>query len=241
MANDKNRGKKDRFEKELSRIMGKQLSMQRKRIAEILGAGLAEIAGIDWGTEGVIIIEALLPYLTKIAEDAFDDTVGDVGVALLNLEDAHDRLLKATGEYAFGLVKGINETTRQAITDAISDYYTTPGATIGSVVDALTPTFGPVRAEMIAVTEVTRAYEQGQSAAIDEYKLAGLEVDEYWQTNNDELVCPICGPLNETKRGDDWQDPPPAHPRCRCWKRIEVRGKAKAIRAYALSGVADDH
>jgi SPP1 gp7 family putative phage head morphogenesis protein len=79
--------------------------------------------------------------------------------------------------------------------------------------------YSPVRAEMIAVTEVTRAAAEGERATVREIEKEGIRMVEVWQTNNDSLVCPICGPRHGKKVGDGWSknDGPPAHPRCRCW------------------------
>jgi hypothetical protein len=88
----------------------------------------------------------------------------------------------------------------------------------------LEPVFGKVRAEAIAVTEITRA----ASAALDEYQAqlddAGVMMEKVWRTNRDELVCPLCGPLNgkpETEWGD--HGPPPRHPRCRCFCTLTLK------------------
>ena len=75
------------------------------------------------------------------------------------------------------------------------------------------------RARQLAVTEVTRAFAEGNMAA---WRAAGVIEKRRWNTNNDELVCPVCGPLAGQVRGldDEFGDGiplPPAHPRCRCW------------------------
>jgi len=53
----------------------------------------------------------------------------------------------------------------------------------------------------------------------------GLQMRRVWNTANDELVCPICGPLNEQPEdvwSGDFPDGPPAHPNCRCGASLEV-------------------
>ena len=45
---------------------------------------------------------------------------------------------------------------------------------------------------------------------------------EIWHTNNDELVCDKCAPLNGTQRGEDWEEYPPLHPSCRCDVVLEM-------------------
>ena len=79
-------------------------------------------------------------------------------------------------------------------------------------------TFSEDRARMIAVTEVTRAFAEGNMAA---WRESGVIERRRWNTNNDELVCPICGPRHnmvvDMGASFDGIDNPPAHPRCRCW------------------------
>ena len=54
-----------------------------------------------------------------------------------------------------------------------------------------------------------------------------VKVKKQWFTNNDDLVCELCGPLNGKEVDidepfyppeDDYQDGnPPRHVNCRCW------------------------
>jgi hypothetical protein len=78
----------------------------------------------------------------------------------------------------------------------------------------------PIRAEMIAVTEVTRAASQGEQAIARELARAGIVMTPIWNTNQDDIVCPLCGPKNG-KEIEDGQFPP-RHPRCRCWVSYEL-------------------
>jgi SPP1 gp7 family putative phage head morphogenesis protein len=76
------------------------------------------------------------------------------------------------------------------------------------------------RAQTIAVTEVTRAYAQGNMAA---WRESGVTQGKEWSTAEDELVCPLCGPLADVVVDLDADFPngggsgPPRHTRCRCW------------------------
>jgi SPP1 gp7 family putative phage head morphogenesis protein len=84
-------------------------------------------------------------------------------------------------------------------------------------------TFSVERATLIATTEVTRAYAEGNRAA---WRASGIIQQMRWQTSADEMVCPVCRPLSGqvVEVGadgfpiDDGEVAfPPAHPRCRCW------------------------
>jgi hypothetical protein len=82
---------------------------------------------------------------------------------------------------------------------------------------------------MVAVTEVTRAYAEGNRRSAKEYEDQELFTwVRTWRTNNDDLVCELCGPLHgKTAEGTDGEYPlgggqgPPRHPRCRCWETFE--------------------
>ena len=66
---------------------------------------------------------------------------------------------------------------------------------------------------MIATTETTRLYAEGNRAA---YEAAGIMNDE-WQTVADKDVCSICEGLGGRKRVEDERtETPPAHVLCRC-------------------------
>ena len=92
------------------------------------------------------------------------------------------------------------------------------------------------RAHRIAVTEITRVFSQADQlageAVAEEYP--DVKVVKTWWTNNDALVCPICGPLHGVSvlvrdyfPGDF--EGPPAHPNCRCWRstRTDILGEVE--------------
>jgi SPP1 gp7 family putative phage head morphogenesis protein len=132
--------------------------------------------------------------------------------------------------YTYDLVKELRGTTEKGVTAAqaqiqatlqqsVGQFLETPKMTRADLEKLLAPTFGEARASMIAVTEVTRA----ASAATTHYQEYlgehGLQMERVWHTRNDELVCPICGPLNgqpESVWAADFPDGPPSHVNCRC-------------------------
>lgn len=77
--------------------------------------------------------------------------------------------------------------------------------------------FSRQRADVLATTEITRAYAEGNRAA---WQSSGVIKTMRWNTGADERVCKTCGPLNGQTSGIDGDFDgyfPPAHPRCRCW------------------------
>lgn len=111
-------------------------------------------------------------------------------------------------------------TTTERIQNEIANYILN-SETMGQLIQRirLGNVYSEERARQLAVTEVTRAFAEGNMAA---WRAAGVIEKRRWNTNNDELVCPVCGPLAGQVRGldDEFGDGiplPPAHPRCRCW------------------------
>jgi hypothetical protein len=135
--------------------------------------------------------------------------------------------------YAYDLIRNVNQTTRDTVRNAITQYVEVPGFTIGDAM-ALMP-FGEERAMRVAVTEITRAYAEGQRMAGEELEkeFPDLEITKTWYTNNDDLVCPLCGPLNGTtvsfrepfdidEDGNE-VDMPPRHVSCRCSATVTTK------------------
>lgn len=135
------------------------------------------------------------------------------------MDDEGDRTLDWLNEYTPSLNRELDSTSRSILSKVIEQYRLTPGMTIQDVEKALRPAVGRSRASAIAITEVTRA----ASHATIEYQKhlgdKGIRMERIWNTDTDELVCPVCVPLNR-KGEDEWiQDfplGPPAHVRCRC-------------------------
>ncbi len=125
------------------------------------------------------------------------------------------------------LLREVGTTNQMVVGDILAKWIATPGSTVGDLRAALSPYFGVRWADMIAVTETTRAFAAGELMA---YQNAGIE-EFVWGTNKDELVCPLCGAVNGVKKkiGEPfgffrWRrghppEPvyaPPYHPNCRC-------------------------
>jgi SPP1 gp7 family putative phage head morphogenesis protein len=121
-------------------------------------------------------------------------------------------------EYGYELVKGICATSEAFLREAISEWIDT-GRPLDELAGELARggMFGPARSQMIAVTEVTRAYAEGNRLA---WQASGVVDRVRWQTAMDERVCPQCGPMHNTTDvvGGDFEGMgPPRHPGCRCW------------------------
>lgn len=132
--------------------------------------------------------------------------------------------------YVGELITGIDETTRRRVQAEVEEWIVN-GEPLDRLIEDLTPVFGGQRAELIASTEVTRAYAEANRQA---YRQAGMRYIR-WNTAADEKVCPVCSSLDGQVVGIDARfddalpddvreqfrnlrfEVPPAHPRCRCW------------------------
>ena len=123
----------------------------------------------------------------------------------------------------------VTEMTRAesaVVNKAIAKFAKTPGMTIGDLTRMLDPAFGSVRAEIIAVTETTRAYNAKVNEEQKQLNTTGLQMRRIWGTANDDIVCFSCGPLNGLPE-DEWKgeypEGPPAHPGCRCFLSLTAQ------------------
>lgn len=151
----------------------------------------------------------------------------------------HKAALEWARRYVADLVRGINTTTLDVFRTAIADWIDKGGSLedLAKFIEGklpeldIPPGWSPdkvrwavsrERARLIAQTETTRAFTEG---SINRWEQAGVTKGK-WRTNNDELVCPICGALNNIVGNlrEGWRSPktgelyrPPAHPGCRCF------------------------
>ena len=140
------------------------------------------------------------------------------------------------GQFRLETVRGITETTRKFAVSAIQDWIKS-GARLDVLLNTLAPMFGKTRADMIGITEVTRAFAAGNKAAWRATN--GLVSGSCWNTARDDKVCPYCSRLDgkivdlsanftiplsslppeiaKNLTGDVTVQHPPAHVRCRCY------------------------
>ena len=119
---------------------------------------------------------------------------------------------------SYELVHGITETSRRVIQGALGDWVRDGGA-MEDLVNRLLPSFGQVRANMIAVTESTNAFREGSRLL---YQQAGVRRAQIL-TNRDDHVCPICRPYDgeivDIETGIPGVGWPAFHIGCRCFIR----------------------
>ena len=217
---------------------------QLERIEEKLGPGIPKSRKaiedlpqrLDkkfWDNENRLLLAEILPLLSDGATEAALFSAEAIEAAT-GLGVDWTLINTAAAEWARGyageLIKGINKTTRGNVGQHVAEFVETPGMTIGDLRQKLakSPAFGSNRAQMIAVTEVTREAKEGNLATARTYEAEGLFAwERTWHTNQDGLVCELCRPLHGKKaEGLDGEYPfgggdgPPRHPRGRCWETL---------------------
>jgi len=206
-------------EAQLARIIAKELNKQRIAVLKEVSKDIPQMDELFWEGHRESMIAAVIPPLVGI----YDRAVG-VTVKQEPIGDLASRSIRWSRQYAGELVRGITQTTRRAVSAAVATLASTPGMTIRDLRDMLATTFGAPRAQLIAVTETTRAIFEGgaEGAAAMPVQRIGI-----WTTIMDDRVCPICAPLEGVRetasKSKQWISPddgqvyrPPAHPNCRC-------------------------
>jgi hypothetical protein len=194
------------------------LQAQRARIAQAIADG----AEIDWDAIAAELRGVIAPALASAATSQAVAYAAGLNIPL-DIAKINVAAWAWANQYSYELVSGINATTQALVSQVTAQFIATPGMTVGDIVAALETTFGPIRAQMIAVTETTRAYSQANRITQAMLREMGVETVLIWQTEKDDKVCELCGPLDglpETEWGGAGE--PPAHVNCRCWTTSKV-------------------
>lgn len=173
-----------------------------------------------WRNEKSRLLAILLPRLTQMAVEAAKQAAQKAGIGF-NPALANANAARWARDYTDALLDQLGTTSAKGVGEIIAKFVETPGATYGDLQKSLMD-FGAVRAQMIAVTETTRAYAEGE---LEAYRQEGI-TEIIWRTNRDEITCIYCGDINDktVKIGEAFGyfrgkpvTSPPFHPNCRCW------------------------
>ncbi len=169
------------------------------------------------------LTSVLIATLTAIVQDVVMAEAIEVGVGV-DYDDVLSDAAAWAQQYVYDLVSGIRDTEVQHLQNVISQLVDGK-LTREDAVAMIEQVFSPVRAEMIATTEVTRALSQANEIYAKQLRNTGHRVQVRWLTAEDERVCVVCGPLDHTLE-EAWREQfpsgPPAHVNCRCRTVVEV-------------------
>jgi hypothetical protein len=218
------------LERKLARELGKLNQAQMARLLEQLGdpPRMENVTAQFWQEIGGELLNVITPFLQRLYLDSAAEFLAGQSIGV-DWAIVNQQAVDWASRYSYQLVGGITTNTQAALQSAVSGYYQS-GQSMGTLTNSLSSLFGPVRAESIAVTEITRASAQGEIDIANQIMRdnPSIETISIWQTNKDDRVCPICGPRQGKAQGDGWTDPPPGHPRCRCWLNHKIRVRKSA-------------
>lgn len=171
-----------------------------------------------WEGESETLYNILLPLFTKAARDSalssFNNLVASVDIGV-SWDVVNSVATIWAEQHTAEVVRSVSRTSMAAFLENF-DPWVQSGEPLSALIDALEPFYGQVRAEMVAVTEVTRAYALGNISA---WSSTGVVIGFDVMTAEDDLVCPICDGEVSNNPHDMSEDPPPYHVRCRCYLR----------------------
>lgn len=222
---------------------------QWRAIEQELSAESSTLPEVDWSAFEAAQRDVLEPYLQRGVRFGVGQGARELGLTLqtksspelsvqLDWAIVNRSAVDWAQNYTFDLVRGITETTQRRLQETLSAWLESGEAFPALQVEMEKLFDNPQRAELIAVTEGTRAVSEGNAQT---WNAAGVWGSE-WRTAEDELVCPICGGLNRQRRpsGENFTvtvqgrvtsiPRPPAHPGCRCTRVPVVRPDVPPVR-----------
>lgn len=166
------------------------------------------------------VVRPALLELLFLSVAQYEDELGvSVDVERL-VPDGSDRVFQIVDI----LIDGLLSMTRLVVQEVIRRHGMIPDMTDAEVSTLTERVFGQRRAEVVAITETTRVYSHAAGLVQDILRSDGIALERVWKTANDEMVCRVCGPLNDAPEvvwGAQFHWGPPAHPNCRCRLALE--------------------
>ena len=174
------------------------------------------------------LAEVLEPIFRTELQTTMQQRVDRLGTQFVPVDPADSAVVVQDwlANYVPGLIKEIDDTTLKIIQKAIEASRVTPGMTVQDIAAMVEPAVGKTRAAAIAITETTRAASQATVEYQGYLAQRGITMERVWNTDADDRVCPICGPLNgktEDTWGNEFPGGPPAHVNCRCDTGLRVK------------------
>ena len=165
-----------------------------------------------WTNESQTLFEILFPLMSEAAANGAENGLSPFGSVDLGVswEAVNNDCIRWAEKYTAEVVSSISQTSMAAFEENFGAWVQS-GEPLPALIEALTPFYGSVRAEMVAVTETTRAYASGNILAWQ-----GSGMVDNWNVFNaeDALVCEICADVSSGNPYPMDADPPPYHVNC---------------------------
>lgn len=206
---------RDELEARLARVLGRDLRAELNKLLGYLGdpPNLANVPYDYWRTGWRNIQKDVEPILIDIFIQQAEGLMGEINIGV-NWDQINLTASNWARRHTEQTLMDLFGKRYDHLNEIIPRFYE-EGWTLADLRTDLERWYSPIRAEMIAITETTRAATEGERAMVAELeKESGIRMVPIWKTANDERVCPICGARHNQEITDGMF--PPAHPRCRC-------------------------
>lgn len=168
-----------------------------------------------WSEQERQLVDLFAPSIVRAmltgASTAGDELI-DAGIEVdWSLVD--NGVKRAAKEFVENVAQTVTKTNLNAFTVEFAEWLDS-GEPLPALTERLAQYYGPVRSEMIAVTETTRAFAEANRITWRQNNVKKFR----FNTVVDDRVCPICEPHNgEIFDIENTDMSPPLHVRCRCY------------------------
>lgn len=209
---------RDELESRLARVVGRDLRRELSKLLDMLGdpPRLLNVPNEYWSNGWRDIQKDVEPILLDAFLRQSEGLMGEIGIGV-DWDQVNLTASRWARQHTEQTLQQLFNTRYEHLNETIPRFYE-EGWNLGQLRGELEKWYSPVRAEMIAITETTRAAVEGERAYVAQLeKDSGIHMTPVWQTENDEIVrrCPICWPKHNKEITDGQY--PPAHPNCRCF------------------------
>lgn len=216
----------DRFEleRQLAKVLSKDLRAELAKLLDMLGDPpiLGNVPYTYWQTGWKLIAKHVEPILVAFFVDQAIESMIEIAIDLDPVVINTDAIEWAEANSEKWLQEAFGK-TYEGVSVLVPKAYE-EGWTTKELAKALERYYSPARAEMIAVTELTRAQVEGERAMERRYfEQFGEHLVPIWKTANDERRCEECVKRHDKPIVDDTY--PPLHPRCRCKLSYKTESK----------------
>lgn len=204
------------LERKLARLLGRGLRDELDKLMDFLGdpPRLANVPSDYWQHGWKDIQQTVEPVLLGIFLGQAEALMGELAIGV-DWDMVNQAAAGWARHHLEDLLHEMYGRRYDHLNEIIPRFYE-EGWNLGRLREDLELWYSPVRADMIAVTETTRAAVEGERTLVELIQeRSGIHMTPIWQTNNDERVCVICAPKHNQPITDGVY--PPAHPRCSCW------------------------
>ena len=213
---------RDEIERRLAHILGSELSDELDRLMGYLGnpPNLSNVPNEYWQNGWKDIQTVVEPVLMDLFVSQAESMLESIAVGI-EWDMVNTAATSWASQHLENMLSDLFGKRYDHLNEVIPRFYE-EGWNLDQLTEELERWYDPIRAEMIAITETTRAAVEGERWAVRLLEERwGILMIPSWQTANDEFVCPICGPKHDKPIRDG--EYPPAHPRCRCWVTYEMQ------------------